>query len=171
MLLSYLARISLTAARSSLAPRAGMLDGLRLPLRVWPTDLDTYGHVNNGVYLTLMDHGRLQHWVRTGLFGQSLKRRWIPVLGASTVRYHRELRLFQRFELVTALTHWDDKWFFFEQRFERAGHVHAVGQVMGVVKHGRTTIPPAEMLATVGFTGAPPPESESLRAWCESLSV
>ena len=55
MLLSYLARISLTAARSSLAPRAGMLDGLRLPLRVWPTDLDTYGHVNNATYYSWFD--------------------------------------------------------------------------------------------------------------------
>ncbi|MBM4378314.1 MAG: thioesterase family protein [Deltaproteobacteria bacterium] len=170
MLLSYLTRISLTAARSSLAPRTGVLEELRLSMRVWPTDLDTYGHVNNGVYLTLMDHGRLQHWVRTGLFGQSLKRRWIPVLGASTVRYHRELKLLQRFELVTALRHWDDKWFFFEQRFERGGHVHAVGYVMGVVKHGRTTISPGQMLATVGHDAPPPPPPPALEAWQESLS-
>jgi len=169
MLLSYVARISLTALRSSLAPRAGVLDELRLPMRVWPTDLDVYGHVNNGVYLTLMDHGRLQHWVRTGLFGQSLERRWIPVLGASTVRYQRELKLLQRFELVTALRHWDDKWFFFEQRFERGGHVHAVGHVMGVVKQGRTTIPPAQMLATVGHDAPPPLPPGGLKAWQECL--
>ena len=170
MLLSYVTRIGLTAARASLSPRINVLEEFRIPMRVWPTDLDVYGHVNNGVYLTLMDHGRLAHWIRTGLFSQSIPRRWIPVLGASTVRYQRELKLFQRFELVTALRHWDDKWFFFEQRFERGGHVHAVGHVMGVVKHGRTTVPPAEMLATVGHDAPPPPPPAGLKAWQESLT-
>lgn len=164
MLLSYVTRIGLTAARASLQPRIQVLEEFRMAMRVWPTDLDVYGHVNNGVYLTLMDHGRLAHWIRTGLFKASIPRRWIPVLGSSTVRYQRELKLLQRFELVTALRHWDDKWFFFEQRFERGGHVHAVGHVMGVVKKGRTTIAPAELLATVGFTGSPPPASQEMLA-------
>jgi len=30
----------------------------RITLRVWPTDLDVYNHMNNGVFLTLMDIGR-----------------------------------------------------------------------------------------------------------------
>ena len=149
MLGSYLARTALTLAGSIRRPRMGALEEVRLPLRVWPTDLDTYGHVNNGRYLTLMDMGRLEYGLRTGLALEMLKRRWYPVLGAASVEFRRELRAFQRCELVTRLAAWDDKWFFFEQWMEHAGQVHARAIVRGVTKHGRKTVPPAEMLAVV----------------------
>ena len=35
--------------------------------RVWPTDLDVSLHMNNGRYLTLMDLGRLDLMLRTGV--------------------------------------------------------------------------------------------------------
>jgi acyl-CoA thioesterase FadM len=150
MLGSYLARTALTLADSFTRPRAGALEEVRLPLRVWPTDLDIYGHVNNGRYLTLMDMGRLEYGLRTGLAFEMVKRRWYPVLGAAAVEFRRELRAFQRCELVTRLAAWDDKWFFFEQRLEHAGHVSARAVVRGVTKEGRRTVSPAEMLAVVG---------------------
>jgi hypothetical protein len=36
----------------------------RLSLRVWPIDLDVLGHMNNGVYLSIMDLGRMDLLVR-----------------------------------------------------------------------------------------------------------
>lgn len=156
MLGSYLARTTLTLAGSLRRPRVGALEEVRMPLRVWPTDLDTYGHVNNGRYLTLMDMGRLEWGLRTGLAFIMLKRRWYPVLGAASVEFRRELRAFQRCELVTKLAAWDDKWFYFEQRKEHAGQVYARAVVRGVTKHGRLTVPPAEVLATVGVESPSP---------------
>lgn len=156
MLGSYLARTTLTLAGSFTRPRVGALEEVRMPLRVWPTDLDTYGHVNNGRYLTLMDMGRLEWGLRTGLVPGMVKRRWAPVLGAASVEFRRELRAFQRCELVTRLVAWDAKWFFFEQRLEHAGQVAARALVRGVTKHGRRTVPPAEVLATVGVLSASP---------------
>ncbi|XXF78989.1 acyl-CoA thioesterase [Myxococcaceae bacterium GXIMD 01537] len=149
MMGSYLARTALTLAGSYARPRLGALEEARLPLRVWPTDLDTYGHVNNGRYLTLMDMGRLEWGLRTGLAFAMLKRRWYPVLGAASVEFRRELRAFQRCELVTKLAAWDDKWFYFEQHMEHAGQVHARAVVRGVTKQGRRTVPPSEILATL----------------------
>jgi acyl-CoA thioesterase FadM len=156
MLGSYLARTALTLAGSVTRPRVGALEAVRMPLRVWPTDLDTYGHVNNGRYLTLMDMGRLEWGLRTGLAVAMLRRRWYPVLGAASVEFRRELRAFQRCELVTRLAAWDDKWFFFEQHMEHAGQVHARAVVRGVTKLGRQTVPPAEVLATVGLASPSP---------------
>jgi acyl-CoA thioesterase FadM len=156
MLVSYVARISFTVLGSLTRPRAGMLDEVRLPLRIWPTDLDPYGHLNNGRYLTLMDMGRLEYGLRTGLARELLSRRWVPVLGAAAVEFRRELRAFQRCELVTRLAAWDDKWFFFEQHMEYAGQVHARAVVRGVTKLGRQTVPPAEVLATVGLASPSP---------------
>ena len=39
--------------------RVSVMGPVRTPFRVWPTDLDLLRHVNNGVYLTIMDIGRL----------------------------------------------------------------------------------------------------------------
>ena len=61
--------------------------------RVWPNDLDTSIHMNNGRYLTLMDLGRLDVMVRSGLW-RRCSHYWTPVANAVIVRFRRELRLF-----------------------------------------------------------------------------
>ena len=168
MLASYLTRLGTTWVRSI---AHGSLDPLaedRLPLRAWPVDIDTYLHVNNGRYLTLMDFGRFHHSMRTGLLGAMLRNRWKPILGAATMEYRRELRLLQRCELVTSLAAWDAKWFYMLQRFERDGELLASGAVRGVLKHGRRTIPPTELLRAVGYEGASPPPPEPLQRWIDA---
>ena len=165
MLGSYLARLSSVSLRSAGRKRLGILDEVRLPLRIWPTDIDVYLHVNNGRYLTLMDFGRLVHTVRTGLLPVMLRRRWIPVLGSATVNFWRELRTFERVELVTRLVHWDDRWFYYEHRFEKGGEAYALGLVKGIIKHGRQTIAPAVLMQAMGHSGEPPPPGDYLRQW------
>ena len=61
--------------RRSLDP----LDESVLKFRVWPTDLDVNFHMNNGRYLTIMDLGRVDLMLRTGLGKMALNgsgRRW-----------------------------------------------------------------------------------------------
>ncbi len=143
MLGSYLARLAVTLSGSRKRGEARPLDALRVPMRVWPTDIDLNWHVNNGRYLTLMDIGRWDYALRTGLVGLAFKHRWTWLLGSATVRFRRELKSFAPFELVTQLSCWDRKWVYFEQKFEREGVVHAWGAVQAVVKHGRKTVPPS----------------------------
>lgn len=50
-------------------------------VRVWPHDLDIWGHVNGGRYLTLSDLGRLDFTVRTGLFAVVRRHRWTMPMG------------------------------------------------------------------------------------------
>ncbi|MHB8872224.1 MAG: acyl-CoA thioesterase [Myxococcaceae bacterium] len=168
MLATYLARISLTLASGLVRDRVLVLDEVRMPMRVWPQDIDTYVHVNNGVYLTLMDQGRLEWTVRTGVGRQMLRRGWKPVLGAATVRFRRELRAFERFELVTRVAAFDEKWLYFAQRFEREGVVHADAFVKIVTKKAGVTVPPEEILAAVGPAVAPPQIPEALSLWMAS---
>ncbi len=47
--------------------RLGPLDESVLKLRVWPVDLDVNLHMNNGRYLSVMDLGRVDVILRTGL--------------------------------------------------------------------------------------------------------
>jgi acyl-CoA thioesterase FadM len=169
MLGSYLLRLSAVTARTLPAPRVGALDEVRVPLRIWPTDVDIYFHVNNGRYLTLMDFGRLAHAVRTGLAVQMLRRGWAPVLGSATVHYWRELKVLDRVELVTRVACWDDKWFYIEHRFEQAGRVAALGAVKGVCRKGRQVIPPAQLFGSIGYAGPSPEAPAHIAAWREGM--
>lgn len=111
-----------------------LLEESRLRFRVWPSDLDVSLHMNNGRYLTLMDFGRLDFMVRGGLFKHIVKRGWTPVVSTALVRFRRELRCFQPFELETRIIHWTESHVLFEHRIiipdgERAGEVSAYALV------------------------------------------
>jgi acyl-CoA thioesterase FadM len=111
MLLSYLARLAIVGGKAQLGrSRLTALDESRLHFRVWPSDIDTYGHVNNGRFLTLMDLGRFDHTLRSGLFRTALRNQWRPLVAEATVKFRRELRLGAPFDLATRLVHWDEKW-------------------------------------------------------------
>lgn len=162
MIATYIPRLATTWLRTLGAGRMHPLGESRLPMRVWPVDVDIYLHLNNGRYLTLMDFGRFHHALRTGMMQTMMARGWKPILGEARVEFLREIRTFRRFELVTRLAAWDEKWFFMEQRFECEGEVHARALVRGVVKQGRKTIPPAELVAALQVDLPSPAPSEEL---------
>lgn len=62
LILRLLALPLLSRRRSKTSP----LGPCRTPFRVWPTDLDILRHVNNGVYLSLMDLARVDLLSRAG---------------------------------------------------------------------------------------------------------
>lgn len=78
----------------------------RLKFRVWPHDLDTSMHLNNGRYWTLMDLGRADIMIRSGLWRPIMKNGWVPVVSAGQIRFRRELRPFQPFALETRILTW-----------------------------------------------------------------
>lgn len=165
MLGSYLARSVTTLVGSLGRGRASLGDVLRFGFWIWPTDIDVYGHVNNGRCLTLMDFGRFDFIVRTGLYREIRRNGWRPLVAAAEVRFRRELKPFQRCELVTRLAHWDEKWVFFEQRIERNGEPHALGLVKGVLKRRGETVAPSAVAAAVGYAGPVPQPSAELARW------
>lgn len=96
--------------------------------RVWPHDLDLFGHMNNGRYLQIMDVARADWMLRTGVAGVIQRYRLAPVLGGGMTSFRHPLRLFQRYQVRTRLVHWDSRWFYFEHVFVTAsGRRLAVG--------------------------------------------
>jgi len=71
------------------------------PFRVWFTDLDPLLHMNNGIYLCIMDLGRLDLMIRSGLWRVVNAQRWYTVVVAETIQFRRSLNLFQRFTIST----------------------------------------------------------------------
>jgi acyl-CoA thioesterase FadM len=92
-------------------------DVSRLRFRVWPHDLDTSLHMNNGRYWTLMDLGRTDIMIRSGLWRPILRHGWVPVVGAGQIRFRRELKAFRSFTLETRILTWSESHVVMEHRF------------------------------------------------------
>ena len=167
VLFEYLSRIALTSATSLARSRHGVFEEVRTPMRAWLTDIDYNRHVNNGRYLTLMDFARLDHSLRTGMMRELIKRRWLPIMGGATITFRRELKPLATFEVTTRLLYWDEKWLYGEHRFEKDGNLHAQAYAKAVIKRGRETIPPSELMALFGHQGPAPEPPEGLRRWIE----
>ena len=148
-------------------PRKGVLEESRVAFRVLPTDCDINFHMNNGRYLSLMDLGRLHLVAQIGLLGAIVRRRWFAALAAAEVNFIRQLAPFQRFELVTRVITWDDKYAYMEQRFESNGVLCAHAFAKGLFLDGGKRVKNADVVAELGYTGEPPPFPEALRLWAE----
>jgi len=135
-------------------------------MHVWPNDLDIFFHVNNGVYLTLMDLGRTDMMLRSAVFGPVRAQGWYPVVAAETIRFQRSLKLFQRFTIRTEVVGWDDKSIYIQQTFTSKNQQVAVAAVNARFlsrKGGKVT--PAELF---DLLGEPQRESPELPAWIET---
>lgn len=149
--------------------RNGLLDESVVRFRVWPNDLDTNLHMNNGRYMTLMDLGRLDLLLRNGAIRQVMRQKWYPVLAASELRFRRPLNLFQRFEIRTRIVTWDAKWIYLEQRILRNGDLALHAYLKGVfVARGGGSVPITRLLELMGETKAPPPMPEAIAAWMDA---
>ena len=84
---------------------------------VLPTDLDAFGHMNNGRFAMIMDLARVDVLLRAKLVPTIIKHRWITPVGASHIDYFKPLRLFERYTVHTRIVYWDERWFFMRQEF------------------------------------------------------
>jgi acyl-CoA thioesterase FadM len=141
-------------------------------LRVYPNDLDSNLHMNNGRYLTVMDLGRLNLILRTGLWRLITKKKYAPVLAAAQIRYRLPLMPFHLFDLETHVLCWDEKWIFMEQRFlhvkgPKAGVVAAIALVKGSFydPECKATVPTSEILDAMGHNQDSPSMPAYLADW------
>jgi acyl-CoA thioesterase FadM len=146
-----------------------------LPFRVWFHDLDTSLHMNNGRYWTLMDLGRTDLMLRTGLWRAVLRHRWLPVVNAGTIRFRRELRLFRSFQVETTILCWSESWLVMQHRVlsrARDGSeiVAAVALVRAALydKAGRSFVPVARLLGEIGVVAQSPAPSPEVAAFLAS---
>ena len=105
--------IVLSFFRPRLDPTA---DASCLSFRVWPHDLDVSMHMNNGRYWSLMDLGRVDLLIRSGLWRAIVRNRWAPIVNAAKIRFRRELRLFRRFRIETRIVAWTETFVVMEHR-------------------------------------------------------
>lgn len=94
-------------------------------LQVLPTDIDVLGHMNNGVYLSLMDLGRMDILIRSGAWKKMRAHGFYPVMANETITFRKSLPLWQRFEIESRIAGFDHKAVYVEQRFVVKGEIFA----------------------------------------------
>ncbi len=150
----------------------GLLDTSITRMRVVPTDLDIYRHVNNGSYLQMMDVARTNYLADVGAFDVLREREWYPVVAASTMTYKRSLQLWDRFEIATRVIGWDERVVYLEQEFTRGQTRVARGWVAGRwLRRGGDRISAPEVVAALEPDTAAPDLPEDVAAWARSVDV
>ena len=160
-------RLLLLLLRLARVKKRGVLDDSRVAFRVMPNDCDVNFHMNNGRYLSFMDLGRVHLIVQIGLSGAVFRNRWKPVLAAAEINFIRALHPLQKFELVTRVVTWDDKYVYMEQLFEARGVLCAHAFVKGLFLGAEGLVNNSEVVAMLGHRAPPPPMPEELRIWVE----
>ncbi|HWJ85304.1 MAG TPA: acyl-CoA thioesterase [Cellulomonas sp.] len=155
------------------APGQGLFDPSVTRMRVWPTDLDLYRHVNNGVYLQCMDVGRSNFLADLGAFPALNQRHWYPVVAAQTIKYRRSLTLGQRFELTTTVLGWDARVVYLEQSFARGDEHVARGVVAGrfLGRGGERVAAPDVVELLTGEPVESPPLPDDVATWARAVDV
>lgn len=162
-LILRMVRVLLMARRR--AP-VGVLDETSLTFRVWPNDVDVLMHMNNGRYLTLMDLGRADGIIRSGVHAVLKEHDWYAVVASETIRFRESLAMFARFELRTRTLGWDDKSFYLRQLFLLKGRVVAIGLVrVRFLKRSGGTLSATEVAQSILPGVIPPVLPEYVATW------
>ncbi len=143
-----------------------------MELRVIPTDLDVLGHMNNGIYFSLMDLGRLDLLVRAGAWKKLSAVGFYPVMVNETISFRKSLQPWQRFVLETRLVGVDERAVYVEQRFTVNGEVYASAMTRGrFLKKSGGTVSVAELaeLLVLNVSGFTPPAWVS--EWADHVAL
>ncbi|OBA23792.1 hypothetical protein METBIDRAFT_113184 [Metschnikowia bicuspidata var. bicuspidata NRRL YB-4993] len=132
-----------------------------------PLEIDLYLHKSNSTYLADLDIARthfvcqvfqtlfLKYWQNeTGEFrGKSLQNCPYVPIGTIQCAFKREIKMFQRYLIVSSVFAWDHKWLYVLLKFQFSdGKLAAVAITKYVFKKkGRITMKPRDFLAESGL--------------------
>jgi acyl-CoA thioesterase FadM len=119
-------------------------------MRAWPTDIDIAGHINNGMYFSLMDLGRFDLMMRSGMWKAIRARKWTPVMSAETISFRKSIELWQKYTMETRVIGFDERAMYFEQCMVVDGDVYVRAFMAMRLVHKGKPVSNAELFALVG---------------------
>jgi len=142
--------------------RLSIWDVAKRSFRVWPSDLDTFNHMNNGKYGSLMDLGRLDLWLRSGTWQECVNRGWYPVVVAETITFRKSLAPRQKFEIESRVAGWDKEAFYVDTRFTVNGEIYTQTWArLRFLQRPRGIVTPEQLMEVVGR----PTDNREVPAW------
>jgi len=164
-----LLRIRLAARRR---PSLTLHDVSRVPGRVGFTDTDELRHMNNGVYLSLMDHARFDLMLRAGAWERMRAAGIHPVVTAQMIAYRRSLVRGQRYDIESRVVGYTAKHVYIEQRFVVEGQIWERAFVEGrFLRDGGGPVPIAEVAEVVGEDAGAQPAPTWLVEWSARVAL
>lgn len=153
------------ARRRKRPPTHQLFDVVSMNYRVGLLDIDLNLQLSTGKYVKIMDRCRLEHAVLTGLLHRMVNARTNTVVANTEIAYIRELRPYQRFLVHTRLLGWDDKYTYYDQRFQsqRKLHTHALHRLAHL--YGGKPISPQAFQEMTGLNLTSPPLPEYVEDW------
>jgi Predicted thioesterase len=140
--------------------------------RVWLTDLDELRHMNNGVYLSLLDHARLDLMLRSEVWQRVRAAKVYPVVTAQSVAYRKSLEFGQRFQIETRIAGYDERCVYIEQRLVARGEIYARAFVQGrFLRDAGGVVPIDEVGRIVGVDVTEHPAPAWLSEWAEHIRL
>lgn len=163
--MNLIVRLIKTIFLAILRPGLSVMGASKCTFTVLPNDLDINLHMNNGRYLQIMDLGRIDWLLRTGILQNALAHKRRLLLGGVTMRYLRELRVFEQYQVITHLVGWDARFFYIEHRFEnKRGQLVALGAARAAMRSEGTHVLPRDVALDHGQYVSPD-LPEYITAW------
>lgn len=160
--MKMLFRLFWLMSRAKHRPRVSIWDTGRLSYRVRLRDLDLLRHMNNSVYLALLDLGRMDLVLRSGFWDQLRRHHVLPVVVNQTITYRKPLKLGDRFQIETRMAGTDDLTAYFEQRIHIGDVVYAEAVVrQRFIRQGTGSVPIEELEKWVD----PRPDDRVVAPW------
>lgn len=129
--------------------RSGPSHVSRLRYRVGLLDIDMNLHLTNSRYLYYMDMGRWDLVLRTGRVLQGIRAGLKVAVVELDVKFRKELKPFQAFQVDTRIVEVRNKLVTFEQHFLVGDRIHTRATVKALVLQGGKVIAPDAFEETV----------------------
>lgn len=135
----------------------------------WPQDLDFMMELNNGRMLSLYDLGRFALATRIGLIGVVRQQKWGLSMAGHNIRYRRNIRPFERFEMRSRVVCWDDRFTYMEQSMWKGSGECASHMVSRVaLTQGGKLIAPNNIPKAMGRDQTSPPMPGWVAQWVKT---
>ena len=169
LLVNLYLRILLTLLRMRRREPLGIDQPVITNHRVWPLDIDCFGHMNNGRYLQVMDLSRFAWMVRAGVLRAMRQQGWNALIGGVVIRYRRALKPLQSYRVETHLASWDDHWWYLQHRFvAQSERTIAIGAARCGLRCRGGWVPATEVLEILGPGMRPPLAPEYVETWMQT---
>ena len=134
--------------------------------RVWPHDIDAFGHMNNGRYLQIMDVARVDWMRRTRVLDKILGGGCTALLGGTVIRHCKPLGPFRRYSVHSSVLAWEERWAFLKHEFRTdKGDVSAVGYSRAAIRRRGGWITPQSLVDQIVPSLSSPPIPVLVRRW------
>lgn len=158
-------RLMIMLVKCLFVPKQKILEESRISFRVMLTDCDLNRHMTNSRYLSFMDLGRFYLMAQLRILGKVLKGKWAPILTGAEITFIRALNPLQKFDLITRILTWDEKYYYFEQRFEVNGELYALALAKGVFIAKKEKVPMSAIMAATSDYHNIAPSNEIILHW------